>query len=43
MFDEIITAKLNYCIEHIDAIDKYTVNADNSDRFVLLNDGMNFD
>ncbi|HRP30349.1 MAG TPA: DUF86 domain-containing protein [Agriterribacter sp.] len=43
MFSEIINAKLNVCLEHIDTIFKYTHNIKSADEFVLSRGGLTFD
>lgn len=43
MYDDVIEAKLKFCIEHIVAIESYTLNLKSSEEFIQKLDGLIYD
>ncbi len=43
MYNDIILAKLLYCIEHIEAIEQYTKDISDADAFVAHQKGLTYD
>jgi len=43
MFNEIVLGKLHFCIEHIEAIEKYTNGITSSEQFIQKNEGLTYD
>jgi uncharacterized protein with HEPN domain len=43
MYNDLVFARLNTCLEHIETIEKYTDNASSAEAFFKLNGGANYD
>lgn len=43
MYSEIVKAKLEYCLDHINAIEDYTKNISNSKEFIEKYNGLTYD
>ena len=43
MFSDVIKAKLEYCLEHIKAIEEYFKNISTEQDFRVINNGLNYD
>jgi uncharacterized protein with HEPN domain len=43
MYSDIIKAKLEYCLEHIEAIENYTIGIANPSEFIQKHNGLTYD
>lgn len=43
MYNEVVKAQLEYCIEHIEAIERYTTGITNADHFINQHEGLTYD
>ncbi len=43
MYNELLKAKLEFCLEHIGAVERYVQNIDNAEAFIESQSGLTYD